>query len=78
MAPLQLLSQYSADPKAQITERVYQHAMQNLSKTNNELLICGKVQDVIGQANVTKLHQRFSCVSFRIQHMNFAIANTFY
>lgn len=64
---MQLLSQYSADPMEQVTEVVYQHGIQNLSQTNNEIIMSANITEAIGPVNVSKIQQRFSFVPFYFQ-----------
>lgn len=63
--PQTLLDDYSAEPKDRAAEVVYKHAIMNLSKTNNEIIIPANVVDVIGLENLKKLQQRFSYVPHR-------------
>lgn len=54
-----ILDDHSADPKDRAAEAVYQLAMLNLSKTNNEIVIPYNVAEYIGKDNMDKLAERF-------------------
>lgn len=52
-----------SSPADRAAEAVYQLALENLDKTNNEIIIPYNVVDIITKPNVIKLQQRFSYVS---------------
>lgn len=62
MAPRSILDDSSADPKDRAAEAVYQLAMQNLPKMNNEMIIPDSVAKFIGIENVSMLRKRFAYV----------------
>lgn len=49
-----------SSPADRAAEAVYQHALENLDKTNNEIIIPYNVVDMITRPNVVKLQRRFS------------------
>jgi hypothetical protein len=51
-----------SSPADRAAEAVYQNALANLDKTNNEIIIPLNVVDLITTANVRKLQHRFSYV----------------